>query len=44
MIKNHKDRFKKYNDVRVGLELAGLDWAGLEPAPTMNHKNFVDIH
>ena len=39
MIKNHKDRFKKYNDARAGLERAGL-----EPAPKMNHKNFVDIH
>ncbi len=39
MIKNHKGHFKKYNDVRVGLERAGL-----EPAPTMNHKNFVDVH
>ncbi len=39
MIKNHKDCFKKYNNV-----LAGLERAGVEPALTTNHKNSVDIH
>jgi len=36
MIKSHKDRIKKYSNVRAGLERAGL-----EPAPTMNQKNLL---